>query len=676
MGTESAPFTTMAKSLSNQTKAVLFGAISATCLSFIPLAIRVSDSDVDPFLFNAARMAAIGVTLVAFLYASAKSTLGVRPRLRELCGLVAAPIRAQNREIMERTRSPVRRVTTIIKWSVTLPMFWMVVSLFDYALFAWSTSRVDTAVSSTIFELWPLFMVYILARYEPDTSKRGISRQKVVLTTFAPVGLVFVILGQAGDWRSLTASGWGVGLALLAAVGGGIFPAANILLGEQLDRSYSDAGDSGSGGDGDPAGDAFGVAATSDLAKKRKLWFTILGFAVACLLATPLNLVFGLLTFNGSLIPSLRAVIGGVVVGAGLIGAGAVFLRMANLYAKDLSVNAVFYIAPVLALVWLAIFAGIVVPRMDLFLIGAVLVIAINILLQSSPDQEQEFKARDGWTVRGVRLGFSSLILALWSFGTLVYLRDELFPASWMHAEFPDYWAFLGLSATVFALIFGFRLARLTSRIRNEDDSLLRLFRKCEDLVECGQADEQVLFELQRLDRADASELLASYRAIRSRLLAWKTRFEDDEGSVSARSELRRKFPEIASELDMLAHSKQQGRDFSELMSLVSFAGLTIALGILTRPEHIAQSEFGWHGFLTESFVVLFVATIAFLAFNLFDIRRDRQIPLIRATDDAADRFSLYFRYRRDLTVQRWIAVAICVGTYGIFVFLLFEKWM
>ena len=134
--------------------------------------------------------------------------------------------------------------------------------------------------------------------------------------------------------------------------------------------------------------------------------------------------------------------------------------------------------SPVLALavlVWL----GVTLPRFDLFVIGAALIIAVNILLQLKPDKERDLSKFGKEALPGTRLGFVAFILSIWMFGTAVYLRDEIIPDGWLSWGANDYWGLIALSATVFALILGFRVARLTTpylkRGRYDVESIPRL---------------------------------------------------------------------------------------------------------------------------------------------------------------------------------------------------------
>ena len=128
----------------------------------------------------------------------------------------------------------------------------------------------------------------------------------------------------------------------------------------------------------------------------------------------------------------------------------------------------------------------------------------------------------------------------------------------------------------------------------------------------------------------------------------------------------------------MIVHSKQQGRDIVELLSLVAFALVTIGLGLLSRPE-VTTSSGAWSGFLSEVFVLLFASTIAFLCVNLFDIRRERESPLmvrLDQRDGSGEGHRLFFRFQGDQIWRNVAAVLISLAMSVVFCILLYGKWL
>ena len=133
---------------------------------------------------------------------------------------------------------------------------------------------------------------------------------------------------------------------------------------------------------------------------------------------------------------------------------------------------------------------------------------------------------------------------------------------------------------------------------------------------------------------------------------------------------------DLQDDLDNLAHSKQQGKDLSELISIFVFATITISLGLLTRPSELSEASSGWAGFLVETFTTLFVSVIVFLAFHLVDMRRDRQIPLIVPLSERKGEYTLFFRYKRDLMTANAVSALVIVMMVIVFASLLYTKWL
>ena len=567
-----------------------------------------------------------------------------------------------------------------------LPMFWLTIARFDYALFILSTRQLDTAVSTTIFEIWPIVMVLVLAKVSTSSIReRRISIRKQVLMLLAFVGLAIVILSQNDfDINRMFESSSIIGI-VLAAIGGafaGISPAANIYYGDLMYSRYNSENQFrlsklGLASDGshdsgtritEAVADNQELASTDDKEAAQIVWFSIAGLSTACIAMVPLNLFLVLVvpfndgTESASGYAWLMVAIG---LGAVVFGFCAIALRQANVDSLDLGVNSLYFMTPILSLLWLSII-GISLRRADLLWIGAILVFAMNGLIESNPDEEPDYEKMDSEKPWGTRLGFTSLILSLWLFGSFVYLRDEIAPEGWISWRTDEYWTLVSLSATVFALIFGFRVARLTGRLIEEDKQMITTFRRFERLVRSNILPPETLDEVRRFDTSRPDTISSSYHELRQRLR---------DGYLAAPAD-GREFFDLQDDLDVVAHSKQQGKDFSELMAIFMFAGTTIALGLLGRPEDLNIMTSGWSGFLTEIFTTVFVSVVVFLAFHLVDMRRDRQIPLIVPLSDGPDEYALFFRYKPGLMVANLISVLLIVLVVVVFGSLLYAKWL
>ena len=558
------------------------------------------------------------------------------------------------------------------------PLIIATVGGLDYGFFAWSTEFVDTAIVSTVYELWPVVLIYLLIRDHRQSQNRqsqnkttkAISTEQLLLSLLAIVGLMLMLASQSDDTilRSFDSPRTAVGiiLALISAVLGAFSTFGGLLYGKRLFDSY------------------FEREALDNNVSDRKIlmYFTLIGFAITSVASSIISV--GIRSFlpettetaNASVGITSFAIAGSITLGI-IIGIASILLRYGNVNVSRPGVNALFFMSPALALLWLSRF-GIIIPRTDLFTVGAALILTINVLIQWKPDEERDLIRFSKAAVAGVRLGFTAFIMSIWFFGAVLLLRDEIMPSSWLIYSTDEYWGLTALSATVFALILGFRMARLSTRINKEDETMFSLFRDTEHLIRRDILSSTIKSKLANLDTSKPKDLLKNYNDIREELRLGRAAVQSTEDTALLLS--------IEKQLDTIAHSKQQGRDIVELLSLTAFAVVTIGLGLLARPKGLELNIYNasWSGFLSEVFILLFVSTIAFLCINLFDIRRERETPLlVRETPPLVASmkerdygYQLFFRHKQNLKVQHTAAVLISIAMSTTFSILLYNKWM
>ena len=651
-------------------------AVGASALSYssAPVLIHLTAEDTAPFLFNVFVVVSNVVVLGLFLGLTKKrfvddflgSGHGTSIAVTDAFHFSYLGRSGANNRVRIRTAHP-RNPSTWLK----TPLLWIIVSSLEFGFFVWSTRFVETGVASVVYELWPVIVLYGLARLqttdtqfreqsdEPLSASRVMRPQHIGLTVCAVVGLVFMLGSQAprDSVSSLSdifgfSAVTGVFLALVASVLGALSVIGTLGYGRimyyRLKEKHAVSSQEPVGEHGDNEGIVL-------------LWLTALGIFVGRVVAVPILLLTAVAADSITEV-SLYGLVGALIVGfAGTFGA--ILLRWGNIASAHPAVNVLSFMSPLLALVWLMT-VGISLPRFDLFFIGAVLILAVNILIQLNPDQERDVAPFGKAPRSGSRLGFTVFILSIWTFGTFTYVRDELLPADQLIWNQEEYWGLIALSATVFALILGFRVARLSSRITHEDEMTFELFRECELLVGLKVLPDDTLEMLSDLDTAPPEKLRVSYNEIREQI----------RSAENADLEVKRSVASVAAKLDKLTHSKQQGRDIVELLSLTAFAVVTVGLGLLARPVELGVDR--WEGFLSEVFILVFVSTVAFLCVNLFDIRRDRETPLVLPIQKLDGDYALWFRHKRYLTVERLTAVLISIGVSIAFCVLLYGKWL
>jgi len=569
---------------------------------------------------------------------------------------------------------------------VRLPLIWAMIGTLHYGFFAWSTQYIETAIATTIYETWPFFLILFMTRHHsvdeayrfrrrPTNTKRGSvgGNEVAILAVSAAIGVALISVSQHHivtvdllSWENIR----GMFLATVASVLHALWIAGTLIYGKII--YYRVVEPASIGSEDAVSWSMLPVNERSNAHRRLLLWLTVMGIVVARLATLPVTLILGGLLFshNGlSLGFSLttRGLIGGITLG--IVGAlSAALRRYGDISASGPGIHALAFLTPPLSLVLLWQL-GIDLPQRDIFVIGAVLIIASNILIQSRPDQHRDLSqfGVDDSPSRG-RLGFKAFILSIWIFGTIIYTRDDILPKMWLDWKPKDYWALVALSATVFALILGFRVVRLAAQIDQEDDIMVRLFRDCEHLARRKHMCPDAIDNLRLLDMTRVRELSDAYSSLRTMVRnMFNVTMDREDYSV-----LR----DVETNLDRLCHIKQQGRDIVELISLSAFALATIGIALFSRPAELRDVGFAWSAFISESFALIFVSTIAFLWVNLFDMRRDRSIPTLVPIHKLEGDNGVFFRYDRDLRVKHIAAVSLSAAMAGTFVLLLYDKWL
>lgn len=677
----------------DQTRSAAQIGTAALLFSSVPVAIHLTVERTDPFLFNAAQWVGLLAAFAAYCAVSFRATFGPglslssvlsralrveasdsrRAKLRAVA-LARPAVSADRTEAGTRGGDAAARLPGGGLRRLLCPFAVMVIAHANYAFYVWSARYIDIAVTTAVYEVWPAVMVVALSRYDAVAAAgrgRRISAAKKMLMVAAFAALAFVILGQAGG-DALIPDRLGLGtvfglvLACAAALLSGLLPVANMIYADTLASRCLDAAT--------PAEGAVPrIELDSARGRRVSLWFTAFGLSAAAAVSVPIDIAAALSAaaaapsgfgFTG------RALLTGFALGLLVHGAGMLLLRVANLKSIDLGVNALFYATPLLALVWL-VWAGVHLNRADLFWIGSAMVIAANALLQLNPEDEVEYAAVGADAPTGMRLGLVSLVLALWGFGAFVYVRDDIVPAGLLRWDAPEYWSLVGLSATVFALIYGFRAARLSARTADEDMRMLRVFRQAEAVCRQGRAPMSLLAGLRALDVASLDQLPDRYRRCCDTL----------RHGIGPDGLDEHEYARLQSEIDAFAHSRQQGRDLPELVAVFLFAGLTAVLALTTRPPLGASASAGV-ALLTELFAAVLVAVVMYLAFGLLDMRRERFIPLLarhdprrRAADGAQEDFGILFRYRSNTRAQRAVSLVLVAAMVAMHAALLRHKW-
>ena len=504
---------------------------------------------------------------------------------------------------------------------------------FNWALFVWATLFLDTALVTVITSGWLLLFVFYQKRHDIGRRYRVLLVQDWLLMGTALAGITLVILSQSGG-ISDDEGGWNLLWGLILSVGTAIslsWISYRFKLGTDLYRFNSKIHPEGLDH------------------RKAELACILAVSIIANVPGILISLLIGLTFFPGETSTNTDA--GGFlsvtviwIVAVGVASTlGNIAFRYANLEAKNLGVNAMQYLRPILSLVWLGLFATVTVYRTDFLWIGATAVIAVNMLIN--------FRSED-------RAGFKWLVLSLLGFGFVVYMRDDWFahiPGYGWFPGFGDYYGLLGAGATVFVLILSFRTSRLNSRTTEEAERTYVLYRRLGGLVTDVEERERTLRQIRAIDStSDIAKLKDAYEYVSKQIA--KLGRSDTAG--------------LQADLDTLVYSRQRGRNIAELIVLIMLALVVAGLAVFARTEAAV-----WTALLNDILSMLLASVVTFMTIHLFDQRSDRDAPTI--TESGSVIFGDIVRTaEQNPKVERTISIGIGFAIMGVYVYLMTIKWL
>ena len=603
--------------------------------SFAPLIIEVSNAGLNPFAFYIwyGLGTAFGTTLFLFFYVEIKhkkffneyqnktedKSKTMAKNLRKILFPkkedVAKYLNEKNGKDKEKVDSAekesiLKKVVNVI-WHRKI-LSWAILGRLSIAFLALASGFVETEVATVLYEAWVIFYIVIRGLNQHEL-KSQLSTQNIMLFVFAAIGLLFINLSETGQFSGISIPG--LLFALIGAVFAAISLERSIEWGERADIILKE--ESGEQND-----------------SKRKSYSAIQINTVYTLVATiVMNLavagvsVIGVFVFNWAQNDKILKFENFFYSGFAWVFFITIILgsievigyRKGGLETKNDKIFAIAYFMPIFSVIWLwiqsAISEGNVqVGRIDYFLIGISIVVAVNILLNYSVEKH--------------RLGFKWLVISFWVCGVVVIFRDQWFTMwhgfdNWLWEGSTDYFAVLGLSTTVFVLVLSFRTIRINERTRHENDLVSSLYwklwlqqKKVNEQENYAETENMINQGLADLTEIDASETVPRFdkKNIRAYFVFRKLFCNYEEKDKA----------EVYKNFDEMVLSKSSGRDLTEPLILIAFGASTILLALVTRPQFS-----GWNLFVSDSFSILFAATIAFMIFNLFDLRRERSTPIL-----------------------------------------------
>ena len=485
--------------------------------------------------------------------------------------------------------------------------WWMlgsVVGACGFAFFALGLAFVDVSLAAILYEIWPLLLILLAPflfkdnqRYDPTS----------VVTWFfiavAVVGVVLVILSHNDAPQPLLDIGAdfsnprtliGIALVLVTAIGQAALAAFTLKMGDSLAAKNTDL----------------------ETPRTNEIVFTMVMACICHAIGGAVLCVIGLIV-SGTL--SLNQLYYAILGGFFVTSIGTFTFRVANLSTRNLGVNALAFATPLVALGWLWLFEKLSVTHLDYLIIGAMGIVASNMLINAKADQ---------------RIAYNALVVSLWSFGTFVYFHDGY------TTDVP-----LELPVTVFILVLSFRVDRLARRTFQEEEWVFAAFRKLELLVAKGYVESDawkgMLLEIDRHKKQH--DLMLAYEGLTAYLARQMKQAHPDKAALDEITDVRYL-------VDNIAHSRQQGAHFGEIVA-IALTGALIVTGLM-----VFNGEREIYGDIT-SFVL--ASVLVFLFFNIIDLQRDRGDRILKdGGKEHGGEFMVKFDDKSTSRKgQRWISV-------------------
>ncbi len=630
-------------------------------LSFQPLVVSDASGQLSPFVFFGIWLTTQGILLELY-----RRTRG-QPVI-DASGEMLNPLDISKK---------VRKTLFSNGWIGILLGIGVLAPQLNWLLFERAVRYSDPAVATALFEVQATVLVVLLTLFPasrtfalPSATKNR-WQGKWTLIILASSGVALVALSQADTLNEATISdtlsgaAWGLTAGILAALNAAVLFRLPYWLG------YSEVSLD--------ARDHIGLYVSS----RQQVTAGLLALTIAF----PVEFGFGFTNYMDMMAPFIGGVIGAV---------GWALLQRANHALADYpSVNSLYNLTPLLALVWLGLFSELSLVTLDWFVLGALTIITSNTLLHLDPEGAEDPHLRSGHDDKIRGWGYRSLVISILLSGSFMIFRDDILPDDWTTWTLGEYWGMLALCSTVFVLILSFRISRISERTRSEDALMLELYRDAEYLGMCGvlgDDDEELLKQLRFLNRkASGDDILHHYgaaHAIVSRSMEHNRSEKLYSRDGRDRWTVDRDLGHFLARLDVFANMRQTGREFAELVSVVIFGAVTIFIALMLRPNVESSVPSAWNGFATELVGMVIAAAVAFLVFNLFDKQEERDTSILVKVDgnhrnQNKDKqrqgkgvdWQLNIAITRDLTWERRISALVIVSVIATITWMLYDKW-
>ena len=335
----------------NDSAAVLYMLAAMLSYSWIPLTISVNQGADNPLLFSGIwRMGTLTtyLTLLITLY----RPLINRADLTRTFRLLAAP-----------------RHSWLIIIGATGTM--------EYGMFALSTRYLDVAVTSIVFELWPITSIFMIAWLY----KRKIPRRTYIFAPICFLGFIFVAASQHGGLNQLQNQLAASPVALVM----GFTPAiTGVILGSMAVCSLKAGSLLSENEEMQKTAERRGITRPLDR------FCTLLIFITCNTISIPSSIAISLITEGPSdfTIPFQQLSAGALTIipGGAFLAIGAVLWQSSIARTNRVAINSINCLTPVLALAWLWAFHQVGDVKTGHLLTGTGVILAANLWINLEPN--------------------------------------------------------------------------------------------------------------------------------------------------------------------------------------------------------------------------------------------------------------------------------------------------
>ena len=669
-------------SVGNNKRAIKLLVSAAILDAGLPLIIEITDSGSSPYIFGAifGFCQAIGILIflhiTSNIYKDGKERKEVFTSKKEYKNLLFLCFKNTlcGKSYINATKSKGLKL-----WYAKFPFIFVQIGRFGILLFALSTGYVDTIIATLLFAMsswWFVLLRWLDGKTTLEKNKSlYYGRQTYFFLLFAILGVFFVNYSESGTIEGTLNSTaiLGVALALIAGFCDGLNQERSHKFGETAALTFDSVK---SNNNSEMSRNA--KMANSDKSDKGKirekimLDNTLLSVAITTFITGIVSLIIYLILELNSNESAFKfsywwiAAIFFTLVANPLV---TIFKRVANNINDSLEINSIPYATPMVAIFLLLVTDYAEIQRLDLLLLGASIIIAINVIINIRTEEQR------------IKLGFKWLVISIIAFGTFTFLRDPILEnyinQTWLWDSNAGYFALLGLSATIFVFVLGFRRQKLMELIAEEERTTLSLYynigflmnysiqqlrsftvnyfeadknKSAENKTNLIQHDTAALESIIVLDKSSPNTNLENEKIIIENTI---DEYCPDEQKESNKLQL-------IEQTNYLFYCKSKLKDTTEIIILILMAFMTILLALSVRP-----GMGDWSGFIYDFFVLLFSSTITFLTISQLDLRLERRASVFMKPTGFGNKW-----------INSIIPSFLCLFLIAIFIILFYGKWL